>query len=285
MIGQAIAPLYGGSSRKEKDVITPHSISIILFIEKYARLRPKYWDPRPSDGEIDDMEVSPAERKATCLLTVRLVQGGDLVLSELLQMLEAKSLLPFHVTSFMTALHEMYCNGIDSLLTLFDAVEKFAVQDPMRTESFPCLWTSVVGLYLRRLNLSFRRLSFSQVTSLYQRFRAYYEECYTSPPHQHTDLQMSTEESNIVDDTDSDAKMEDLMEETREEEEEVDGEGSGRRGDITACTSEVMTLSSVCDPPVAPTTTTPAPVYPLLLRHPPHPRYSHTWVTLCLSVK
>ncbi|KAK8401822.1 hypothetical protein O3P69_001135 [Scylla paramamosain] len=281
MIGQTISPLYGGSSRREKDVVTPHSISIILFIEKYAKLRLKYWDPRPSEGEVDDVEVSPAERKATCLLTVRLVQGGDLVLSELLQMLEAAPLLPLHVTSFMTALHEMYCNGIDSLLTLFDAVEKFSVQDQMRMESFPCLWTSVVGLYLRRLNLSFRRLSFSQVTSLYQRFRAYYEECYTSPPHQLPDLQMSAEESNIVDDTDSDAKMEDLMEETREEEDEEDdeveqegGESGGRRGDITACTSEVMALSSLCDPPPATSTATaaPPPVYPPLLAHPSHPR-------------
>ena len=48
MIGQTISPLYGGSSRREKDVVTPHSIAIILFIEKYAKLRLKYWDPRPS---------------------------------------------------------------------------------------------------------------------------------------------------------------------------------------------------------------------------------------------
>ncbi|MPC29191.1 hypothetical protein E2C01_022412 [Portunus trituberculatus] len=74
MIGQTTSPLYGGSSRREKDVVTPHSISIILFIEKYAKLRLKYWDPRPSEGEVDDVEISPAERKATCLLTVRLVQ-------------------------------------------------------------------------------------------------------------------------------------------------------------------------------------------------------------------
>lgn len=47
MIAQTLTPLYGGTSRREKDVVTPHSISIILFIEKYARLRPKYWDPRP----------------------------------------------------------------------------------------------------------------------------------------------------------------------------------------------------------------------------------------------
>ncbi|XP_050699496.1 anaphase-promoting complex subunit 5-like [Eriocheir sinensis] len=280
MIAQSITPLYGGSARREKDVVTPHSISIILFIEKYARLRPKYWDPRPPEGEVEDVEVSPGERKATCLLTVRLVQGGDLVLSELLEMLEATPLLALHVTAFMTSLHEMYCNGIDSLLTLFDAVEKFAVQDQIRLESFPCLWTSVVGLYLRRLNLSFRRLSFSQVTSLYQRFRAYYEECYTSPPHQHPDLQMSAEESNIVDDTDSDAKMEDLMEETRvdEEEEEDDveeeeGEGGGGRADMTECNSEVMALSSLCDPPpTTASTATPAPQYPPLLPHVPHPR-------------
>lgn len=52
----------------------------------------------------------------------------------------------------------MYCNGIDSLLTLFDAVEKFAVQDQIRVESFPCLWTSVVGEYQVLILLFFVQL-------------------------------------------------------------------------------------------------------------------------------
>ncbi|XP_045623657.1 anaphase-promoting complex subunit 5 isoform X2 [Procambarus clarkii] len=206
MIGQSISSLYGGSNRRERDVVTPHSISILLFIEKYTRLRPKYWDNRPTDNNTSHPEVTPQERKATCLMTVRLVQ--------------------------------MYCSGIDSLLNLFDSVEKFAVQDQTRTETFPCLWTSVVGLYLRRLNLSFRRLGFSQVTSLYQRFRHYYEECYashTSHLQQHTDIQMAAEESNTAEDTDSDAKMEDMMDEPREDD-------SG--ADLTLCSAEVMAINS-----------------------------------------
>lgn len=94
--------------------------------------------------------------------------------------------------------------------------------------------------------------------------------------------QMSAEESNIVDDTDSDAKMEDLMEETRVDEEEEDdeveeeeGDGGGGRGDMTECTSEAMALSSLCDPPpTTANTATPAPQYPPLLPHIPHPRYN-----------
>ncbi|KAG7160778.1 Anaphase-promoting complex subunit 5-like [Homarus americanus] len=259
MIGQSVAPLYGGSNRRERDVVTPHNISILLFIEKYARLRPKYWEHRPSDSSISHPDITPQERKATCLMTVRLVQGGDMVLSELLQVLESAPLLPHHITSFMTALHQMYCSGIDSLLNLFDSVEKFAIQDQPRTETFPCLWTSVVGLYLRRLNLSFRRLSFSQVTSLYQRFRHYYEECYASHSshlQQSADIQMTAEESNIADDTDSDAKMEDMMEETRE-----DDNGT----DLTLCSAEVMAINSsdVGESSVQP---------PLLLLPQTHPR-------------
>lgn len=230
--------MYGGSNRRERDVVTPHSISILLFIEKYTRMRPKYWEHRPTDSSTSHPDITPQERKATCLMTVRLVQGGDMVLSELLHVLESAPLLPHHITSFMTALHQMYCSGIDSLLNLFDSVEKFAIQDPTRIETFPCLWTSVVGLYLRGLNLSFRRLSFSQVTLLYQRFRNYYEECYA--PHnshlqQHTDIQMNAEESNTAEDTDSDAKMEDMMEDPREDD-------SG--ADLTLCSAEVMAINS-----------------------------------------
>lgn len=238
MIGQRVSFLYGGSNRRERDVVTPHSISILLFIEKYTRMRPKYWEHRPTDSSTSHPDITPQERKATCLMTVRLVQGGDMVLSELLHVLESAPLLPHHITSFMTALHQMYCSGIDSLLNLFDSVEKFAIQDPTRMETFPCLWTSVVGLYLRGLNLSFRRLSFSQVTLLYQRFRNYYEECYA--PHnshlqQHTDIQMNAEESNTAEDTDSDAKMEDMMEDPREDD-------SG--ADLTLCSAEVMAINS-----------------------------------------
>ncbi|XP_071514298.1 anaphase-promoting complex subunit 5 [Panulirus ornatus] len=258
MIAQTVTSLHGSSNRRERDVVTPHSISILLFIEKYARLRPKYWDTRPSDSSTSHPDITPQERKATCLMTVRLVQGGDMVLSELLQVLESAPLLPHHITSFMKALHQMYCSGIDSLLDLFDSVEKFAFQDQIRAETFPCLWTSVVGLYLRRLNLSFRRLSFSQVTSLYQRFRHYYEECYASHSshlQQHADIQMNAEESNVAEDTDSDAKMEDMMEETREDD-------SG--ADLTLCSAEVMAISSsdAGEPSIQP---------PLMLAH-THPR-------------
>lgn len=48
MIGQTVPPVPEGSNRRERDVVTPHNISILMFIEKYARLRPKYWDPRPT---------------------------------------------------------------------------------------------------------------------------------------------------------------------------------------------------------------------------------------------
>lgn len=237
MIGQTVPPVPEGSNRRERDVVTPHNISILLFIEKYARLRPKYWDPRPTDSNANHPDITAQERKATCLMTVRLVQGGDMSLSELLQVLDSAPLLSYHINTFMTALHQMYCSRIDSLLDLFDSVEKFAIQDQSRMETFPCLWTSVVGLYLRRLNLSFRRLSFSQVTSLYQRFRHYYEECYATHNnqiHQQTDVQMAAEESNITDDIDSDAKMEDMMDETREE----------TGADLTMCSAEVLAINS-----------------------------------------
>ncbi|KAK3875237.1 hypothetical protein Pcinc_019879 [Petrolisthes cinctipes] len=250
MLGQGVWTMYGSSAgRRDRDVVTPHNVSILLFIQKYALFRPnKYWDHRPPDPNTPHPDLTPQERKATCLMTVRLIQGGDMTLSEVLKVLETAPLLPLHVSSFMTALHQMYRSGIDSLLNLFDSVEKFAVQDSGRSESFPCLWTSVVGLYLRRLNLTFRRLSFSQVTSLYQSFQLYYQDCFTT--HQPPTLplqqdQMATEDSNIADDTDSDAKMEDVVEERREEEDDDDQEEAGESAiNLTVCSAEVMAISN-----------------------------------------
>ncbi|XP_076057138.1 anaphase promoting complex subunit 5 ida isoform X2 [Oratosquilla oratoria] len=205
-----------GSGGRERDTVTPHKIAVILYIEKYARLRPKYWEPRPHvDCEHD---ISPRQRKATSLMTVRLIQGSDMKLKELLDVVNDSELLPQHVTTFMSALHEMYCSGVDKLLTLFETVEKFTTQDN-------CLWTSVVGLYLRRMILAFRWLSFSRVTRLYQSFQDYYKECYgqdilpSCPPSSANQpkfiqplvkLMNQLDGANMMDDTSYDIQMEDV---------------------------------------------------------------------------
>ncbi|CAL4060929.1 unnamed protein product, partial [Meganyctiphanes norvegica] len=230
-------PTQGSGVRRNHTSVTPHKISVILFIEKYAKLKPKYWESQPSDSNTSLPTVSTRERKATCLMTVRLVQGGDVSLGELLQMIESSQLQQQHISNFMTALHQMYLSGIDQLLNLFDAVERFSNQDQKRSESFPCLWTSVVGLYMRRLNLSFRKLSFCQVTSLYQRFRLYYEECYNTHPGQLPDTaQMVCEESSLAEDGESDAQMEDMMEDTATHD---------PTSDLTMCSSEVMAINDL----------------------------------------
>jgi len=247
-------PSQGGGVRRNHTTVTPHKISVILFIEKYAKLKPKYWESQPPDSNTSLATVSTRERKATCLMTVRLVQCGDVSLAELLQMIESSQLQQQHINNFMTALHQMYLSGIDQLLNLFDAVERFSNQDQKRSESFPCLWTSVVGLYMRRLNLSFRKLSFCQVTSLYQSFRQYYEECYNTHPEQLPDAaQMVCEESSVAEDGESDAQMEDMMEDTASD---LDGEPAGGldgtnleapdpTGDLTMCSSEVMAINDL----------------------------------------
>lgn len=59
--------------------------------------------------------------------------------------------------------------------------------------------------------------------------------------------QMATEDSNIADDTDSDAKMEDVVEERREEEEEEDDdeEEAGESAvNLTLCSAEVMAINN-----------------------------------------
>lgn len=244
-------PNQGGGVRRNHTTVTPHKISVILFIEKYAKLKPKYWESQPPDSNASLATVSTRERKATCLMTVRLVQGGDVSLGELLQMIETSQLQQQHISNFMTALHQMYLSGIDQLLNLFDAVERFSNQDQKRSESFPCLWTSVVGLYMRRLNLSFRKLSFCQVTSLYQRFRLYYEECYNTHPGQLPDAaQMICEDQSIAEDGESDAQMEDMMEDTASDVDApaLDGtnlEAHEPPGDLTMCSKEVMAINDL----------------------------------------
>ena len=67
------------------------------------------------------------------------------MLSELLQMLEAAHLLPLHITTFMTFLHEVCLTGLYSLritLSISMAI---------------CLWVSVVRQVKRRVGVGYAK--------------------------------------------------------------------------------------------------------------------------------
>ncbi|KAL7637812.1 UNVERIFIED_CONTAM: hypothetical protein RMT77_011424 [Armadillidium vulgare] len=206
------------NSKKDRELLSPFKIAVVILIEKYGSLKPKFWE-----SESDNLfmfsgrspNLPPKERKATCMLIANLIQGSDMTLSDLVNLVESSNISSIHCTAFLTGLQDLYRNGVEALLTLFDSVEKYCAQDQPRSETYPCLWTSLVGLHLRQLNLLFRRLGFSNVISLYKKYITYFEICYKNRPSMLEDDSHITSKGNKMSRPDVDTNTNDIdMEET-----------------------------------------------------------------------
>ncbi|XP_047738414.1 anaphase-promoting complex subunit 5 [Hyalella azteca] len=158
-----------------REVLSPCKIAVLLFIEKYNRIGLKYGEGLISGGCADRIATA-AERKSTARLLFELIQGGDLQFSNLLKLVENKCFDRQHVEAWKRAMKHVVEEGVEGLQCLFDTVHKAVLQDGL--DSLPCLWTSIVGLYLRQMNLLYKRLSIVEVVTLHSLFVQY---CTTLP--------------------------------------------------------------------------------------------------------
>lgn len=100
-----------------------------------------------------------------------LFQSGRMSFQKLNTIIDRSKLNRRHVNSWRQSLTEILSNGVDGLQTLFDLVNKAVLLE--RNESWPCIWTSVVGIFLRKMNLLYKRLSFMEVVNLQVLFARY----------------------------------------------------------------------------------------------------------------
>lgn len=133
---------------------------------------------------LDDMECLPGIeqvniRKAFCIFALKILQGPDLGLIELKRV---QNTFPALTTGFNAIFDEnlgdLYKSGIGSLLNVIDELKLVLDGESNQNSSQPVknviAKNSVIGHFLRRFIIFFQKLSFSEVSMLYQNFGRYY---------------------------------------------------------------------------------------------------------------
>ena len=140
-----------------REHITPHRLAVVLLVREYCQLRAGLG------------LVSPAERSSVCLLVLGLVQAPDLALSALCAKVEAG--VPAGLAAAWAAgVARLQHEGVAGVMDLVHSIEKLLASDSGCHVSRG----SVLGLVLRRVYLTFDRLTFSEVSGLRQQVESYY---------------------------------------------------------------------------------------------------------------
>ena len=140
-----------------REHITPHRLAVVLLVREYCQLRAGLG------------LVSPAERSGACLLVLGLVQAPDLALAALCAKVEAG--VPAGLAAAWAAgVARLQHEGVAGVMDLVASIEKLLASDSGCHVSR----ASVLGLLLRRVYLTFDRLTFSEVSGLRQQVETYY---------------------------------------------------------------------------------------------------------------
>lgn len=158
------------------EMVTPYKLTVAILIKCYCQFR--------ESDEMQNISVSEKVklRKSFCIISLKILQGPDLKLGELKNLLNPLDSLYPVFEKFDQNLEDLYANGVGNLLDITDSIKLVLNKDPNQTEKSSVLpnaivsKNSVIGYFLRRFIIYFVKLSFSEVSSLYQAFVAYYDD-------------------------------------------------------------------------------------------------------------
>ena len=144
-----------GISAREQ--VTPHRLCVVLLVREYCQYKASL------------VSVTPGERTSLCLLVLSLVQEPDLDLSTMCS--EIESVVPSGLsTAWAQGIARLQSEGVAGVMDLVQSIEKLLASETGATVSR----SSVLGLLLRRVYLTFDKLTFSEVSALRQQLDWYY---------------------------------------------------------------------------------------------------------------
>jgi len=139
-----------------RDHLTPHRLVVVLLVREYCQYK------------LSVPTISPGERSAVCLLVLSLVQSPDLDLGTTCRKVQEKVPKGL-VASWAGGVTRLQEEGVAGVMDLIQSIEKLLTAD-----TAPVNRSSVLGLLLRRVYLSFDRLTFSEVSALRQQLDHFY---------------------------------------------------------------------------------------------------------------
>ncbi|XP_072015679.1 anaphase-promoting complex subunit 5-like isoform X2 [Amphiura filiformis] len=160
---------FGGMTRP-KEWITPHKVSMLILILEYAEKEKKKKGAASVTAEIGegwDLKVS----RKFCRAMLSWIQMPDV---ELLQLLpKVRDISEELCQILIKRLHGMVSTGISSLANFFQSLEQLLDSNNGEASLHR---HSILGMFMRRMVLSYDKLSFSQVSKLYAILKLYVKE-------------------------------------------------------------------------------------------------------------
>jgi len=153
-VGVSSAP--APTTTSPRDHLTPHRLVVVLLVREYCQYK------------VSVPTITPAERSSVCLLVLSLVQSPDLDLATTCMKVGEKVPKGL-VMSWAGGVARLQEEGVAGVMDLTQSIEKL-----LTAESAPVNRSSVLGLLLRRVYLSFDKLTFSEVSALRQQLDHYY---------------------------------------------------------------------------------------------------------------
>ncbi|CAH1119671.1 unnamed protein product [Phaedon cochleariae] len=164
--------IQSGGKKPTTEIITPHKLALTILIRNFCLYR--------EDEEFKNMENGVLRckyRRDFCVLILRLLQSPEIPLLELYNLLTSNK---YHIPqslfeSFDTTLVNLNTQGVGSLLDVTESLQKIINRpdDPLNTIIAK---SSIIGYYLRRFIVYFDKLTFSEVTGVYEDFQRYFQE-------------------------------------------------------------------------------------------------------------
>lgn len=173
--------MFGAHGHKPlHEHVTPHKVALLALIYEYCELKKRNMPMSVIEMGCESpgyQKFTETEKRDFMTTILKLLQSPDLSLKELLEQVQT-ILKPTLMDNFTDRLHEFYVEGVLPFMDFFQELQR--ILQPSESLSEPVIvGSSVLGLFLRRMIHAFDKLSFSQVTKLYTRYKDYYETYHT----------------------------------------------------------------------------------------------------------
>lgn len=157
-----------------KEQVTPHKISLMVLVHEYTEMRrrqkPTVFVGFGSQDSGGEDKFKEREKRDFMTSILKLIQSPDMTLKDFTDQVQP-ILKQKHYDIFTERLKGFDQEGVLLLMDFFQEVTK-QLSDPSNGVISA---SSVLGLFLRRMIVAFEKLSFSQVTKLFTRYKDYYE--------------------------------------------------------------------------------------------------------------
>ncbi|KAF7285981.1 hypothetical protein GWI33_008285 [Rhynchophorus ferrugineus] len=150
---------YTSTKRVSQEMVTPYKLTVAILIKVYCQFR--------DSNEIQSLtDIEKVQfRKSFCILSLKILQGPDLKLSELKSILTPLDALTQVHEKFETDLEEIHKSSIGYLLDIVDEIKQIMISDMNVSERNNSSSNNIVW-----------RNSVIEVLGLYQAFIVYYND-------------------------------------------------------------------------------------------------------------